>query len=159
MINTDRWLTTHAAALGINPDHINPASVDLCLGGEILEVAELRTITHTLEPGETFSFFPGVLYLCHTAERTRIPDDCVASLYPKSSTSRKGLGMNIGLGDPGFDGQWTFGVTAAVSCEHVVGAPIVQLVFQQTTSVPARTYAETGRYQGSMGVTREAPAC
>lgn len=160
MIRTDRWLRENAERLGINPEFINPASVDVCLGDEIIEYTYDRQYgnttarTHRLEPGQEFTFKPGSFYLAHTLERTTLPDDACAQLILKSSSGRKGLDhAHSGWGDPGFSGQWTFEFVAHRPATFKAGQRIAQLVFMQCDQAPEATYAVTGHYQGQMGVT------
>ncbi|GAA5500406.1 dCTP deaminase, dUMP-forming [Deinococcus xinjiangensis] len=176
MIRTDTWLRANAHKLGINPENINPASVDVCLGEKVIEYRhESGRVRRTeewnyylgdkvhrreivLEPGQTFTFRPGYFYLAHTEEYTTLPDDACAQLILKSSSGRKGLDhAHSGWGDPGFSGQWTFEFTAHLECSFRRGQRIAQLVFMACDAKPEQTYAKTGRYQGQTGVTEARP--
>lgn len=155
MILTDRWLRANAAEIGYNPEFVNPASVDVCLGGHIIEYdANGQMQEFTLAPGETFWFRPGFFYLAHTEEYTRIPEDACAQLILKSSSGRKGLDhAHSGWGDPGFHGQWTFEFVAHRPVQFERGQRIAQLVFMQCAEPPEQSYLATGRYNGQVGAT------
>lgn len=164
MIKVDRWIRARAGALGVNPDYVNPASVDVSLGEKIIEYwlhedgHRVCHENHYLEPGESFWFEPGRFYLAHTEEFTTLPDDVCAQLILKSSSGRKGLDhAHSGWGDPGFAGQWTFEFVAHRPVEFKRGQRIAQLVFMQCDGTPDQTYATTGRYQGQTGVTEAKP--
>lgn len=161
MIKVDAWIRAHASLLGVNPEHVNPASVDVSLGEKIIEYSEddgLFGREIVLQPGEAFTFQPGYFYLAHTEEFTTLPDDICAQLILKSSSGRKGLDhAHSGWGDPGFAGQWTFEFVAHRPVTFTRGQRIAQLVFMQCDGRPERTYAETGRYQGQTGATEARP--
>lgn len=160
MIRNDQWLRDHAAQLGINPEHINPASVDVCLGQHVIEYTVVQSedqwTTHErvieLQPGQEMVFLPGRFYLCHTEEYTTIPTDHCAQLILKSSSGRKGLDhAHSGWGDPGFHGQWTFEFVAHKPATFKQGQRIAQLIFMRCDE-PLKDYTITGRYNGQTNV-------
>lgn len=107
---------------------VNPASVDLRLGGSLrmysmsrdghaLDVRqENRTVLVGLKESG-FVITPGTLYLMHTLERIHT-DKYVTVLDGKSSIGRLGIKVHETAGyiDPGFNGQPTLEVT----CVHPV---------------------------------------
>ena len=171
MIKTDTWIRAHALELGIDPANINPASVDLRLGGQIVEyrqepstgwhgetgpVQEVQ-YNHHLKEGDSFTFEPGVFYLCHSVETTTLPADVCAQLVLKSSAGRKGLDhAHSGWGDPSFSGQWTFEFVAHRLAAFTVGQRIAQLIFMQCDGAPEVAYGSTSasHYQHQQGVTQ-----
>jgi dCTP deaminase len=142
----NRWLPASGAdflpadALWIDPlsvDAIQPASVDLCLGGQFVYWAHPSRSTRqmsdgriTAEPpvidpmtfldspntntvtlgrlGDTFDVQPGAFVLAHTLEIVAIGACLAGQIYGKSSIGRTGLEVeNAGYMDPGFLGQVT----------------------------------------------------
>lgn len=92
MIEPTQWIKKHAEELGINPDYINPASVDVCLGSHVIAFSPdgERQEFH-YEEGDSVTFHPGIFYLAHTLETVTIPKTHAAELILKSSSGRKGL--------------------------------------------------------------------
>lgn len=170
MIEPYQWIKQNAEFLGINPDNINPASVDLCLGGHIIEITP-EGVRYELnyDPeenlwrlqdgslallGKAFEFKAGHFYIAHSVEYTRVPDTHAWMLMLKSSTGRKGLDhLHAGWGDPGFHGQVTFEFQALQNVVFGVGQRIVQLVYMRLTEPTERPYTQTGRYNGQTGAT------
>lgn len=172
MIWNDEAIVRWASAGGVtpfDPKLVNPASLDLRLGGAI-RIAQRSWSLHHPEfvtkktpPAkiwedahqfERFVLMPGQLVLCHSMECTHIPDDACAMLLSKSSTGRMGLEhLHAGWGDPGFEGEWVFELKnlALWPIELVAGERYMQLVFMSMTAAPARSYNVTGRYQGQRG--------
>lgn len=159
-----------------DPLLLNPASIDLLLGGQHrrahpfwgtftgndpLELTSLSEIPLWGEPvdllrGESFWIMPGEFILCHSLETVNIPIDACAFLYSKSSTSRKGLEhLHAGYGDPGFSGQWTWELhnVSPAPVRLWVGEPLMQMVLMQMATQPERSYAITGRYMDQVGAT------
>lgn len=159
MIEPAQWIRKNAALLGVNPDYIGPASVDLELGGHIIEVDEKGRRRHfNLEPGEAFTFLPGFFYIAHSEETTYCPADHAWMLALKSSTGRKGLNhLHAGYGDPDFRGQVTFELVAHTTVTFQRGQRIVQLVYFALTEPTDTPYGSVGRYQGQQGATEARP--
>ncbi len=156
MIEPSQWLRTHAEQLGVKQENINSASVDLELGGEVIEVRPNgQRITYHLAPGEEFIFEPGSLYIAHSEEYTRCPTSHAWMLNLKSSTGRKGLNhLHAGWGDPGFEGQVTYELVAHVPVTFRRGQRIVQLVYMRLTEPTAEPYGgQSSHYQGQIGAT------
>lgn len=159
MIEVDRWLTEHAAALGIDPALVNPHSVDVRLGNVIVEKKMGRPdIRYTLADGEAFEFLPGSLYLADTVEYVRIPTTHRGQLVLKSSTARKGLQhLMAGYLDAGFEGTVTLELVAYIPAVFHAGQRICQIEYARLAAVPERPYSVTGRYQGQRGPTEARP--
>lgn len=110
-------------------------------------------------PAEQFDnawLMPGEFVLCSSLEIVTVPDDCLALLFSKSSTGRVGLEhLHAGLGDPAFDGNWTWELhnVAPWPTRLQAGKRLMQHVFIRLSAAPLRNYAETGRYQGQRGPT------
>jgi dCTP deaminase len=95
---------------------VEPASMDLHLGGEIkipaatgvVEVDDEETYPDHYERSCEYSLKPGKFALGNTEENLTIPEDKVGILHGRSSVGRLGLFIhNAGFIDPGFSGQIT----------------------------------------------------
>ncbi len=153
---------------------IQPASVDLRLDAEMLELA----------PPEDYSFIdvredaagltrrsripdpapyilkPGQFVLASTIELVKLPDDVVARLEGKSSLGRLGLLIHSTAGyvDPGWQGQLTLEISnvADVSITLYYGMRISQISFLRLTTPAERPYGSRqlgSKYQGQAGPT------
>lgn len=59
-----------------------------------------------LEQGQFFDLLPGEHILVSSLESVKIPDDLMAVMYPRSSTNRKGISVDLtGIIDSGYEGQ------------------------------------------------------
>lgn len=150
--------------------NINPASIDLRLGtsyrlphpGWGMHYTG-RKVSPNVQwgdectmPADGFELQPGEFILCCSLETVHIPTDAIAFLYSKSSTGRKGLEhLHAGLGDPGFNGQWTWEFFNVASWPILLtpGERLMQMVVQDLCAPAARDYSQTGRYQNQTGAT------
>ena len=163
MIEPDSWLLENAASLGVDPELVNPASVDVRLGGHIIaypppEPGVWRIGSEGQQQhgklGQSFLFKPGWFYLAHTLETVTVPETHAAQLILKSSSGRKGLDhAHSGWLDPGFSGQVTYEFTAYRAVSFEIGQRIAQLVFMRLTTPPLRPYSATGHYMNQTGAT------
>lgn len=129
-------------------ERVNPASVDLCLGGEVYDLINNR---HVAGDG-VIRVLPGQVLLVTTVETVRLPAGLAGQLILKSSMGRRGLVMPAaGWVDPGFCGQLTIQLSAWVPVTLTAGQPFVQLVLHELSGVAEKVYA--GRYQNQVGVT------
>lgn len=154
-----------------DPECINPASLDLRLGREImLEMPESGAVidyrkrqplamqTYSLAD-EGIIIQPGQFFLAHTIEICNFPDDLAALFRIKSSMGRIGLEhMDAGFVDPGFHGSLTLefkNMTEYHSIHLRPGDRIGQLVFLRGEAVAAeQSYAVKGNYSGHSGVAQ-----
>lgn len=124
-----------------NPEHVNPASVDLTLGDEVLvysRCGEPHLLLDAKKDNPTcvilingwLDIQPGHLYLMHTVERVRAAR-FVPILDGKSSLGRLGVSVHqtAGYGDPGFDGQYTMEVTCVLPVRLYAGMRVAQIRF------------------------------
>ena len=148
------------------PENIEPASVDLCLGDELMmpqrahsmECVDLNTpraIMQEISIGERgFVMHPGEYALGCTEETVTLPDNIVGKIVGKSSLERFGLAVNLSAGwiDPGFRGRVTFGMINLLRVPIVLraGKKCCQITFAYTTSDVSNAY--NGHYQDSEGV-------
>jgi dCTP deaminase len=91
---------------------------------------------------------PGMGYLMHTVERVAT-DKYVPEIDGKSSLGRIFLWVHVtaGLGDPGFDGQYTLEVTSLFPLRVYPGMRICQMRFYAIQGEPVN-YREVGHYVG-----------
>lgn len=91
--------------------------------------------TLELEQGHFFDLLPGEHVLASTLESVRIPDDLMAVLYPRSSTNRKGLSVDLtGIVDSGYEGQLVIPIRNNTSSQVVKlypGERFCQIVFEK----------------------------
>jgi dCTP deaminase len=165
----------HLQVIPWEPENVNPASLDLRLSDEISVPMwywrpGLRRAAFALhqrwpkrfplwsEPRKfkRFVLWPGRFVLCSSLEWTAVPDTMIALLFSKSSTGRLGLEhLHAGYGDPGFNGTWTLELINVAPWPVVLeaGKRLMQLAYIEMSGPPARTYRETGRYNGQVGPT------
>lgn len=134
------------------PEHVNPASVDLTLGREILTYTFLKdgpnesvrtkldlvldskkeqwTRRDFIVDDSGVVLYPGVLYLMHTVERV-LAKRHVPVLDGKSSLGRLGVSVHstAGYGDIGFNGQYTLEVTCTLPVRLYAGMRVAQMRF------------------------------
>lgn len=141
--------------IGINPyvaDNLQPASLDITIGDEILipgrrNDAKIFPLPRAIQVGE--------FALASTAEEVRLPADISARLEGRSSWGRLGLVVHVTAGfiDPGFHGQITLELKNVGSQPiHVApGDRIGQLSFTRLSSPSRHPY--NGNYQNQHGPT------
>ena len=108
-------------------------------GPELFEVVEL-------EQGQYFELLPQEYVLVSSLETVKIPSDLMAILYPRSSTNRKGLSLDLtGVVNSGYEGQLTFPIRNNLSSRIRLypGERVCQLVFEELTD---SIETEKGRY-------------
>ncbi len=106
----------------------------------------------------TYVLMPGEFVLCHTQESVKVPDDCIALLFSKSSTGRRGIEhSHAGLADPGFEGEWTLELSnvAPWPIKLVAGQRLMQQVYIKLVAAAQTPYKVRGRYQHQHGPTPE----
>jgi dCTP deaminase len=145
-----------------DPQLVNPASIDVRLGGTILiESAQHRTlIPYPLEDhteDNPYHLVPGQFCLAQTVETFNLPDNIAAQFMLKSSRAREGLEhLMAGYCDPGWHGSV---LTLELHNSRQLwpqllwpGMKIGQMVFHRMSDIPARSYAVTGRYNADTTV-------
>lgn len=151
-------------------EHINAASIDVCLGNNILiERASNRTVSLRDRQNLTMESYPigdggyrldpGEFILAHTVEKFNLPDDICAEFKLKSSVARIGCAhLLAGHCDPGWHGSVLtlelHNVTRHHSILLHVGDRIGQVIFHRVTPVPEdRSYRVMGRYNNDLTVS------
>lgn len=156
----------------VERDCINPASLDLRLGREIMVEVEPQhgtvidyrnrqplTMKTVNLPDEGIIIHPSQFFLAHTIEICNFPDDLAALFRIKSSMGRIGLEhMDAGWVDPGFHGSLTLefkNMTQHHAIRLRPGDKIGQLVFLRGEAVQAeQSYKAVGNYSGYAGVAQ-----
>lgn len=150
------------------PKYINPASLDLTLYGEIIEITpggvidasnsgsasnRLTTQKHIkLQHGQKYLLQPGIFILASSIEVLNLPYNIAANVQLKSTTARSGIGhVYAGWIDPGFSGQITFELFSHVPVLLEPGKPVCQITFLQMAAIPEKPYQ--GKYQNQQGPT------
>ena len=146
-----------------DPELVNPASIDVLLGDRLMVEVEDRSelqilgISHHTQTNP-YWLAPGEFCLAETREILNIPDFIAAQFVLKSSRAREGIEhLLAGWIDPGFHGsRLTLELSNARRLHSIAiwpGMKIGQLVLHKMQSIPDRSYRETGRYNGDLGVT------
>lgn len=103
--------------------------------------------TVELEQGQFFELLPNEYVLVSTLESVKIPNNLMAILYPRSSTNRKGLSVDLtGIIDSGYEGQLAVPVrnnTGSQTVKLYPGERFCQIVFEKLDTV---IEAEKSRY-------------
>ena len=156
-----------------DPELVQPASVDLRLGGSfrlfhnhrvaVIDLADPPTnLTEHVEvaEGESFVIHPGEFVLGRTQEWVELPDDVVARIEGKSSLGRLGLIVHATAGfvDPGWKGTLTLEITNLTRVPIVLwpGKAIAQLSFMTLDAPALRPYGHPdlgSHYAGQVDAT------
>ncbi len=146
----------------LQPNSIQPASVDCHLGNHFLVVEDRQMETIDLNneilyreiEGESITIPPHSFLLATTQEYVKLPDNLTSFVEGRSSIGRMGLFIqNAGWVDPGFEGQITLELYNANSLpiRLQAGRRICQLVFCQMDQTALNPYR--GKYQGQKRTT------
>ena len=87
-------------------------------------------------------------YVVRYAEEVRIPEDCIALAFPRSSLLRMGATLHTAVWDPGYRGRG-IGLLVVYNPYGIIiekGAQIGQLIFIKMVGKIKRLYS--GTYQG-----------
>lgn len=88
-----------------------------------------------LEKGQYFELFPGEYILVSSLESIKLPNDVMAVMYPRSSTNRKGVSVDLtGIIDSGYEGQLIIPIrnnTPSQTVRLYPGERFCQLVFER----------------------------
>jgi dCTP deaminase len=155
-----------------SPKRINPASVELTLGEEIVYLK--RTLVNEIDlrkpfPEDTvdqvimtkkvgFRIKPGEHYLATTAERIELPNDIAVCLIGKSSVGRVGLvPVTANYIDPGFSGHMAFQIYNVGHTPVIIypGMFLAQGVFYYLNTPAKNPYNKrpTSLYHGQKSTT------
>lgn len=145
----------------LDPEQIEPASIDLRLGNTFLTPRPTNGIYSMSDPPEyeettadEFIVPTRGFVLATTMEFIRLPDNLTAFVEGRSSVGRLGLFIqNAGWVDPGFEGAITLELYNANAAPMRIeaGRRICQLVIAQADQVVENPYR--GKYQGQRVTT------
>jgi len=100
-----------------------------------------------LEQGQYFDLLPNEHVLVSSLETIKIPSDLMAVMYPRSSTNRKGISVDLtGIVDSGYEGQLVIPVknnTTSQTVRLYPGERFCQIVFEKLSG---ETKARQSRY-------------
>lgn len=142
---------------------VQPASIDLHLGGTFRRVTERKLVdpyveqkiyTSERKDGEPFDLRPHEFILATTVETVALSNAILGQVCGKSSLARLGLVTeSAGFIDPGFSGELTLELYNQNECglRLYSGMAIAQLIIGVLDQPCAVPYA--GRYQGQTGPT------
>jgi dCTP deaminase len=109
-------------------------------GRESLDITHFDKRNHEyfdvveLEQGQYFDLLPSEYILVSTLESIKMPNDIMGVLYPRSSTNRKGLSLDLtGIIDAGYDGQLVLPIrnnTRSQAVRLFPGERLCQVVFE-----------------------------
>lgn len=113
-------------------------------GRESLDITHFDKRNHEyfevveLEQGQYFELLPQEYILVSTLEGIKMPVDLMAVLYPRSSTNRKGLSLDLtGVIDAGYEGQLILPIrnnTRSQAVRLYPGERLCQVVFEELKS-------------------------
>ncbi len=113
-------------------------------GRESLDITHFDKRNHEyfdvieLEQGQYFDLLPQEYILVSTLESIKMPTDLMAVLYPRSSTNRKGLSLDLtGIIDAGYDGQLVLPIrnnTRSQAVRLYPGERLCQVTFDELKS-------------------------
>lgn len=145
----------------LQPESIQPASIDCHLGDHFLVVEDRQMHTIELDTEITYReikgseiIIPHSFLLATTQEYIKLPDNLTAFVEGRSSIGRIGLFIeNAGWVDPGFEGQITLELYNANSLpiRLQAGRRVCQLVFCKMDQKAKNPYR--GKYQGQRNTT------
>lgn len=146
----------------LQPESIQPASIDCHLGDHFLIVEDRQMHTIELDQeimyrelyGNEITIPPHSFLLATTQEYVKLPNNLTAFVEGRSSIGRIGLFIqNAGWVDPGFEGQITLELYNANSLpiRLKAGRRICQLVFCKMDHLALNPYR--GKYQGQRKAT------
>jgi dCTP deaminase len=146
-----------------DPSLVNPASLDLRLGGQLLiESCESpQLVPYPLDQhseSDPYLLQPGQFVLAQTVETFNLPPTTAAQFVLKSSRAREGLEhLMAGFADPGFNNSvltLELHNSRQLHCVPIwAGMKIGQLVFMRMASAPLVDYSVTGHYNNDRTVT------
>ncbi len=141
--NLDQFqLQEHSVDLRLGFTFMIPKMWHMTPGGrESLDVTHFDKRNHEyfevveLEQGQHFDLLPQEYILVSTLESVKMPRDLMGILYPRSSTNRKGLSLDLtGIIDAGYDGQLILPIrnnTRSQAIRLYPGERLCQVVFEE----------------------------
>lgn len=138
-----QWILTKNGRESLRVDHLNEVNTS-----NLHDVVEL-------EKGQYFELLPGEHVLASTLESIKWPADLMSVLYPKSSTNRRGLAVDLtGIVDAGYEGQLIIPIknnTSGHSIRLYPGERFCQITFEELSEPsekPKGTYHQKDVVEG-----------
>lgn len=163
-------LVAKGVITNVTPDMINPASIDITLGKEILRESEWESTIEINKAADNmknrldiskclnsrFILRPGKFILGHSEQVFHLPGNISAEFKMKSTAGRCGLShMMAGWCDPGWHNSvLTMELKNMTECTDLVlrpGMRIGQMIFFQHEEVPPE-HLYKGRYNNDLSV-------
>jgi len=126
---------------------INTCAMDLRIGKETYYPDTKKSLS--LIDIDILNINPNEHFLIQSLENITLPSDIMAVVYPRSSTNRRGVTVDLtGIVDPGYSGHLMIPVSNLTNktIEFLPGERIAQIVFQR---VENPTEARESKYQNS----------
>jgi dCTP deaminase len=149
-------LCTAGMVTPFDPSLVNPASLDVRLGHQLLiESCESpQLVPYPLDQhseADPYLLQPGQFVLAQTVETFNLPATVAAEFRLKSSRAREGLDQALAVwADPGWHGSVLTMELRNNRQLHAIplwrGMKIGQMVFHKMSATPERDYSLTGRY-------------
>ncbi len=136
-------LQEHSVDLRLGFTFIIPKSWHLTPAGrEAVMIDPFSTIVQSpyfdiveLEQGQFFELLPGEHITVSTLEAVKVPNDLMGVLYPRSSTNRRGLSVDLtGIVDSGYEGQLIIPLRNSTPHQTIrlyPGERICQIIFEE----------------------------
>lgn len=156
-------LVAQRDGISIPSKHVNPASIDICIGHKcIIEMRSGFIETDVSQPRfidpDDFTHThvgPGEFILVETLETFNLPHNIAMDLRLKSSIARMGWNHSLAFWvDPGWNGVLTMEIQNITRYQNLyleVGQRFAQVIVHQLSSPALNPYK--GRYQNSTSVT------
>lgn len=137
------WKLTAKGRESLHMDHYSTSS-----DKNLFDIVEL-------EKGQFFELLPGEHVMASSLESITLPDDLMSVLYPRSSTSRRGLSVDLtGIIDSGYEGQLMIPIrnnTSSQSIKLYPGERFCQITFEklsEPSQKPKGTYHQKDIIEG-----------
>lgn len=168
-----KWGKIKITPLDDPETQIQPSSVDLTFGDQIIIFFDKETIDTKKDDPETYTarvnlglgyyiIEPGKFILATTREEIELDTDLVARIEGRSSLGRLGLTMHVTAGyiDPGFKGKVTLEISnlGKNAVKLYVGQRVCQIVFEQMKSHAEKAYGHPDRKSKYMGQKKPEPS-
>jgi len=167
-IKSDKWIRRQAEASGmIEP--FEPGQVRYnASGGRLISYGtssygydvrcadEFKVFTNINVKSEVCIIPPNSFALARTVEYFRIPRDVLVVCLGKSTYARCGIIVNVTPLEPEWEGHVTleFSNTTTLPAKIYANEGVAQMLFYQSDEVCETSYADRGgKYQGQRGVT------
>jgi dCTP deaminase len=136
-------LQEHSVDLRLGFTFLIPKSWQLTpKGREAVQIDPFTTLAQSpyfdvveLEQGQYFELLPGEHITVSTLEAVKVPDDLMGVLYPRSSTNRRGLSVDLtGIIDSGYEGQLIIPLRNSTPHQTIrlyPGERICQIIFEE----------------------------